>query len=167
MSAVADGGVPRKDAASPVQYPPAGKAWYMVILLTIAYVVSFVDRNILGLLIDPIKADLGLSDFQIGLLLGPAFAVFYATMGLPLGYLADRRRRTWIVAAGIALWSAATAFSGLARSFAQLFVARMSVGIGEATLSPCAMSLISDSYPEERRGKPIALYSTPSPWAAP
>ena len=144
----------------PIRYPPAGRAWYMVILLTIAYVVSFVDRSILGLLIDPIKADLGLSDFQIGLLLGPAFAIFYATMGLPLGYLADRRRRTWIVAAGVALWSAATALSGLARNFAQLFVARMSVGVGEATLSPCAMSLISDSYPEERRGKPIALYSS-------
>ena len=132
----------------------------MVSLLTIAYVVSFVDRNILGLLIDPIKADLGLTDTQMGLLLGPAFAIFYATMGLPLGYLADRGRRTWIVAAGITLWSAATALSGLARNFGQLFIARMSVGVGEATLSPCAMSLISDSYPEERRGKPIALYSS-------
>ena len=142
------------------QYPPASRAWQMVILLTAAYVISFVDRSILGLLIDPIKADLGLSDVQIGLLLGPAFAIFYATMGLPLGYLADRRRRTWIVAAGVALWSAATVLSGLARNFAQLFMARMSVGIGEATLSPCAMSLISDSYPEERRGKPIALYSS-------
>ncbi len=149
-------------AESPAQagYPPARRAWYMVGLLTVAYVVSFVDRNILSLLIDPIKADLGLSDFQIGMLLGPAFAIFYATMGLPLGYLADRRRRTWIVAAGVAVWSAATALSGLARNFAQLFVARMTVGIGEAALSPCAMSLISDSYPEERRGKPIALYSS-------
>ena len=141
-------------------YPRAGRAWYMVSLLTIAYVVSFVDRSILGLLIEPIKVDLALSDFQIGLLLGPAFAIFYATMGLPLGYLADRGRRTWIVAAGITLWSAATALSGLARNFGQLFMARMSVGVGEATLSPCAMSLISDSYPEERRGKPIAFYSS-------
>ena len=147
-------------AAPRVEYPPGGRAWYMVGLLTIAYVVSFVDRNILGLLIDPIKADLGLSDLQIGLVLGPAFAIFYATMGLPLGYLADRRRRTWIVAAGVAVWSAATAFSGLARNFVQLFIARMSVGVGEATLSPCAMSLIADSYPEERRGKPIAVYSS-------
>ena len=145
---------------APVQYPSAGRAWYTVGLLTIAYVVSFVDRNILGLLIDPIKADLDLTDFEIGLLLGPAFAIFYATMGLPLGYLADRRRRTWIVAIGVALWSAATAFSGLARNFVQIFIARMSVGVGEATLSPCAMSLISDSFPEERRGKPIAVYSS-------
>ena len=147
-------------SAPRVEYPPAGRAWYMVGLLTVAYVVSFVDRNILGLLIDPIKADLGLSDLQIGLILGPAFAIFYATMGLPLGYLADRRRRTWIVAAGVAVWSAATALSGLARNFVQLFIARMSVGVGEATLSPCAMSLIADSYPEERRGKPIAVYSS-------
>ncbi len=143
-----------------IAYPPARRAWFMVALLTIAYVVSFVDRYILGLLIDPIKADLGLSDLQIGLVLGPAFAIFYATMGLPLGYLADRGRRTWIVAAGIAVWSAATALSGLARNFMQLFIARMAVGVGEATLSPCAMSMIADSYPEERRGKPIAVYSS-------
>ncbi len=142
------------------EYPPSGQAWYMVGLLTIAYVVSFVDRNILGLLIDPIKNDLNLSDFQIGLVMGPAFAIFYATMGLPLGYMADRGRRTWIVAAGIAIWSAATALSGLVRNFAQLFVARMAVGVGEATLSPCAMSMIADSFPEERRGKPIAVYSS-------
>ena len=134
-------------------------AWYMVGLLTVAYVCSYVDRYVLGLLVEPIKADLGLSDTQMGLLLGPAFAIFYATMGLPLGWLADRRRRTWIVAAGTALWSAATAFSGLAKNFLQLFVARMSVGVGEAALSPCAMSMISDSFPRERRGKPIAFYS--------
>ncbi len=151
-----------KDSPPPEtpHFPPPARAWAMVSLLTIAYVVSFVDRNILGLLIGPIQADLGLSDFQIGLLMGPAFGIFYATMGLPLGLLADRSRRTWIVAAGIAVWSAATAFSGLAKNFAQMFVARLSVGIGEATLSPCAMSLISDSFPEDRRGKPIAMYSS-------
>ena len=141
-------------------FPSPRRAWAMVTLLTLAYVVSFVDRYILSLLIDPIKADLELTDFQMGLLLGPAFGIFYATMGLPLGLLADRSRRTWIVAAGITLWSAATAFSGLAKSFAQMFVARLSVGVGEATLSPCAMSLIADSFPEERRGKPIAMYGS-------
>lgn len=141
------------------QYPGSKYAWYMVIVLTIAYIFSFVDRYILGLLIEPIKADLGLSDTQIGLLLGPAFAIFYATMGLPLGYLADRKRRTWIVAAGVFVWSFATAASGLAKNFYHLFVARISVGVGEATLSPCAMSMISDSFPREKRGKPIAFYS--------
>lgn len=142
------------------RYPSSGRAWLLVSLLTIAYVVSFVDRYILSLLVEPVKADLGLTDFQIGLLLGPAFGIFYATMGLPLGYLADRSRRTWIVSAGIAIWTAATALSGLTRSFAQMFIARVSVGVGEATLSPCAMSLIADSFPADRRGKPIALYSS-------
>ena len=79
-------------------YPSAGRAWYLVILLTLAYVLSFVDRYILGLLVEPIKADMSLSDTQIGLLLGPAFAIFYATMGLPLGWLADRWRRATLYA---------------------------------------------------------------------
>jgi MFS family permease len=131
----------------------------MVVLLTVAYIFSFVDRYILGLLIEPIKADLQISDTQIGLLLGPAFAIFYATMGLPLGWLADRKRRTWIVGVGVALWSAATAASGLAKNFTHLFVARMSVGVGEATLSPCTMSMISDSFPKDRRAQPIAFYT--------
>lgn len=140
-------------------YPKPAYAWYMVVVLTIAYILSFVDRYILGLLVEPIKADLGITDSQMGWLLGFAFLFFYATMGLPLGYLADRKRRTWLVAAGVALWSAATAASGLARNFMHLFVARFSVGVGEATLSPCAMSMISDSFPPERRGKPIAFYT--------
>ena len=135
-------------------------AWYTVVLLTLAYILSFVDRYILGLLIGPIKADLGLSDTQIGLLLGPAFAVFYVLMGLPIGWLADRARRTWIVGAGILLWSAATAWCGLAKNFIQLGLARIGVGVGEATLSPCALSMIADRFPEEQRGKPVAFYST-------
>ena len=139
-------------------YPSTGYAWYTVAILTIAYVFSFIDRYILGLLIEPIKADLGLSDTQIGLLLGLAFAIFYATMGVPIGWLADRQRRTWIVAAGIAVWSAATALSGLARNFTQLFIARLSIGIGEATLSPCALPMISDSFPRARRARAIAVY---------
>ena len=141
------------------EYPKPRHAWYMVVVLTIAYILSFVDRYILGLLTEPIKADLGLSDSQMGLLLGFSFALFYATMGLPLGYLADRKRRTFIVAAGVAVWSIATAASGMARSFWHLFIARMTVGAGEATLSPCAMSMISDSFPREKRGRPIAFYA--------
>ena len=133
--------------------------WYTVILLTAAYICSFIDRYILGLLVEPIKQDLQLSDTDIGLLLGPAFALFYTTMGLPLGWLADRARRTWIVGTGIIVWSLATSACGLARNFGQLFTARIMVGIGEATLSPCALSMIADSFPEERRGKPVAFYS--------
>ena len=142
-----------------LRWPAPAYSWYMVVLLTIVYIFSFIDRFILGLLIQPIQADLGLTDTQIGLLLGPAFAIFYVLMGLPFGWLADRRRRTFIVAAGLAIWSAATAVSGLARSFLGLFVARMSVGVGEASLSPCAMSLMADCFPKEKRGKPIAFYS--------
>ncbi len=141
-------------------FPAPRTSWALVTLLTIAYVLSYVDRSILGLLIEPVKADIHLSDEQMGYLIGPAFAIFYATMGLPLGWLADRRRRTWIVSAGVALWSLATMASGLANSFVHLFVARMSVGVGEATLSPCAMSMIGDSFPAEKRGRPVALYSS-------
>lgn len=141
------------------RWPAPGYSWYMVVLLTIVYIFSFIDRFILGLLIQPIQADLDLTDTQIGLLLGPAFAIFYVLMGLPFGWLADRKRRTFIVAAGLAIWSAATAVSGLARSFVGLFIARMSVGVGEASLSPCAMSLMADCFPKEKRGKPIAFYS--------
>ncbi|UCG72559.1 MAG: MFS transporter [Chromatiales bacterium] len=130
-----------------------------MILLTVAYVFNFVDRYILGLLVEPIKADLGLSDTQMGLLIGPAFAVLYAAAGLPLGWLADRTRRTLILGCGVALWSLATAASSLARNFSQLFLARVGVGVGEATLAPCALSMISDSFPPERRGRPIAFYT--------
>jgi len=140
-------------------YPNPIYAWGMVILLTLAYILSFIDRYILGLLVEPIKADLGLTDTQIGLLMGPAFGVVYATMGLPIGWLADRKRRTFIVAAGVAIWSIATAATGLAKSFIHVFVARMCVGVGEAALSPTAMSMISDSFEPERRGKPIAFYT--------
>jgi len=140
-------------------WPSSTRAWTMTVLLTLAYILSYVDRSILGLLIEPIKRDLSLSDAELSLIMGPAFGLVYAFMGLPLGWLADRARRGWIVAAGIALWSLATAASGLARDFWHLFAARMGVGVGEATLSPCAMSMIGDSFPPERRGKPVAVYN--------
>jgi len=141
-------------------YPSSPRAWGMTILLTLAYILSYVDRSILGLLIEPIKADLHFSDAQISLIMGPAFGLLYAISGVPLGWLADRARRTWMVSAGITLWSLATAASGLSRDFWHLFAARMGVGVGEATLSPCAMSMIGDSFPPERRGKPVAVYNT-------
>jgi MFS family permease len=140
--------------------PRPAYAWYTVILLTIVYVFSFIDRFILSLLVEPIKQDMNLTDTQIGLLLGPAFAIFYTTMGIPLGWLADHARRTWIIGIGITLWSLATAASGMAQNFLQLFTARITVGVGEATLSPCALSLIADSFPPEKRGKPIAFYNS-------
>ncbi len=147
-----------KSQSSKSEYPSGSTAWALVILLTISYIFSFYDRYILGLLIEPIKADLKLSDEQIGLVLGPAFAIFYATMGLPVGWLVDRGRRSWIISAGISFWTLATVACGLAKNFGQLFIARMAVGVGEATLNPSAMSMISDSFPPERRGKPISVY---------
>ena len=116
-------------------YPSRGYAWYTVILLTVVYIVAYVDRSIIGLLVEPMKADMGLSDTEIALLMGPAFALFYTTMGVPLGWLADRGRRSLIVAVGVTLWSLATMACGLAKNFGQLFMARVSVGVGEATPS--------------------------------
>lgn len=141
------------------QYPTRRYAWYMVVVLTLAYILSFVDRYVIGLLVEPIKADLGLSDTEIGWLLGLSFALFYATMGVPLGWLADRKRRTWLISIGVTVWSAATFASGLARNFWSLFVCRMTIGAGEASLSPSAISMITDSFPREARSKPIAFYT--------
>lgn len=135
------------------------RAWWLVAVLTFAYIVSFVDRTVLSLLIEPIKADLGLSDTQIALVQGLAFGVFYAVMGLPLGWLADRVTRKWLVSVGATLWCLATAASGLAGNFVHLFLARVGVGVGEAALSPAALSLISDSFPRQRRALPIGVYA--------
>lgn len=140
-------------------YPSPKYGWFIVIMLTLAYILSYIDRSILSLLIEPIKKDLSLTDEQIGLIFGPAFGLLYVGMGVPIGWLVDRARRTWIVSAGLIVWSAATAVSGLAASFGQLFVARMVVGTGEASLSPSAMSIIGDSFPPEKRAKPIAVYT--------
>ena len=129
-------------------------------LLTLAYFISYIDRTVIGLLVEPMKADLGLTDSQMGLLLGLAFGIFYATMGCRLGWLADRTRRVSIVSCAIALWSAATAFCGLASNYLQLFLLRMSVGVGEAALSPCTMSMIADSFPKES----AARRSRSTPW---
>ena len=135
------------------------RAWYVVVLCMIAYIFSFIDRQILALLIEPIKADLSLSDTQFGLLQGLAFSLFYATMGIPIASLADRFSRPLIIVLGVAFWSVATAMCGAARSFAHLFLARLGVGAGEAALSPAAYSLISDLFPKEALGRAFAVYS--------
>ena len=139
-------------------YPSPRYAWTLVGFLTLAYVSSFLDRWILGLLVDPIKESTGASDTQMGFL-SSAFTWIYALFALPLGFLVDRANRTRLVAIGIAVWSAATIWTGTAKSFVSLFAARASVGVGEAVLSPAAFSMIGDSFPRERRGLPIAIYS--------
>lgn len=138
----------------------APKSNYILVLLTLAYVLSLLDRSILPLLIEPLQRDLHISDTQFAVLHGVAFAVFYSAAILPLGWMADRYSRKKIMATGVALWSAMTAFSGLARGYNHLFLARMGVGIGEAALQPAAYSLIADLFPKERLARAIAIFST-------
>ncbi|AXQ30383.1 MFS transporter [Solimonas sp. K1W22B-7] len=134
-------------------------AWTVVAILMIAYVFSFIDRQILNLLVGPIRRDLGISDTQMSLLMGFSFAIFYSFLGIPLGRLADSRSRRGLVAAGIVFWSLMTALCGSARSYAQLFLFRIGVGVGEAALSPAAYSMIADYFPPSRRATAISVYS--------
>lgn len=135
-------------------------AWYALFVLVIVYIVNFIDRQILSILVGDIKRDLSISDAQIGFLYGTAFAVFYALFGIPLGRLADSWYRGRLMAMGLALWSSMTAFSGFANSFAMLATARIGVGIGEASASPAAYSMISDWFPKERRATALSIYSS-------
>lgn len=143
----------------PSPWPSRGYAWYVVGILTLAYTVSFIDRQILNLLVQPIRQDLGISDTQISLLQGIAFAIFYSVLGVPIARLADRGNRRNIIAAGIFLWCLMTAACGLARSFVQLFIARIGVGVGEAALSPPAYSIIADYFPPERLARATGTYA--------
>ena len=135
-------------------------SWYALAILVLVYVLNFIDRNIISILAEDIKADLGLGDDQIGFLYGTAFGVFYALFGIPLGKLADNWHRVRLMTAGLAIWSAFTALSGFARNFAMLSVARIGVGVGEATASPSAYSLISDWFPKRMRATALAIYSS-------
>ena len=134
--------------------------WYMVGLLAVAYAVSYIDRLIISLMVDPIKADLALSDTQVSLLIGLSFAVFYATMALPIAWLADRYNRRNIIIAGVSTWCLMTSICGFAKSFTMLFIARMGVGLGEAALAPAANSMIADSFPKEQLGKALGVFAS-------
>ncbi len=139
-------------------YPSPRYAWSVVGLLMTAYAFSFVDRQILNLLVGPIRRDLHLSDTEMSLLQGLAFALFYAVLGIPLGRLADRTSRRGLIAVGITLWSLMTGLCGVARNFTQLFLARIGVGIGEAALSPAAYSLMADYFPPNRLARAASVY---------
>ncbi len=141
------------------EYPAPAYAWYVVVILTIAYMFSFLDRQILNLLVEPIRADLDISDTQMSLLQGLAFGIFYTLLGIPIGRLADRRSRRGIIAIGITIWCLMTTACGLAKDFTQLFLARVGIGVGEATLNPSAFSLISDYFPREKRARPMSFYN--------
>ena len=147
-------------ATVPAERRATGYSWYVLGVLVVVYILNFIDRQILSILAEDIKADLDLTDGDLGFLLGAAFAVFYALFGIPLGRLADNWNRKKLLAIGLTLWSAMTALSGFARSQATLSLARMGVGIGEATASPTAYSLISDYFPKRQRATALAIYSS-------
>lgn len=138
----------------------SGYSWYVLTVLVIVYILNFIDRQIVSILAVDIKRDLGLTDGDMGFLGGAAFAVFYALFGIPLGRLADNWNRVRLLSLGLALWSIMTALSGFARNQLALTFARMGVGVGEATASPTAYSLISDYFPKRQRATAIAIYSS-------
>ncbi|GMR14730.1 MAG: MFS transporter [Gammaproteobacteria bacterium] len=143
------------ESTSPLQ----GKRAYVLFILVLVYTFNFIDRQIIGILAVPIKADLGLSDTELGLMGGLAFALFYTGLGIPIAMLADRYSRTWIMTVALAVWSALTAISGLATNFWQLFAARLGVGVGEAGGVAPAYSLIADFFPPSQRARALSIYS--------
>lgn len=160
----ASGQDPEASTAQPVpdDAPPSGGLYaHMVLaLLVLVYVFNFIDRNILSILAEDIKADLGVTDSEMGFLYGTAFAVFYAVFGIPLARFADVWVRRSLVSVGLLFWSAMTALSGLARSFSALALYRIGVGIGEASASPAAYSMLSDYYHPRHRATVIGIYSS-------
>ncbi len=150
--------VQQSDARAPSRV--SAYAWYALFVFVLVYILNFIDRQILSILVGDIKRDLDVSDAQIGFLYGTAFAVFYALFGIPLGRLADSWYRGRLMAMGLALWSSMTAFSGFATTFGMLAAARIGVGIGEASASPAAYSMISDYFPKERRATALSIYSS-------
>ena len=140
-------------------WPEPKTAWYAVSVLLIAYTFAYIDRAILTILVEPIKRDLGINDTQVALLHGFAFVIFYVTLGLPIGYLADRINRKKLIVASIAFWSLMTAGCGMVKSFGGLFAMRVGVGIGEAGLSPASYSLIADYFPPARRSLALGVYT--------
>src|ERR1700761_490490 len=141
------------------EYPSSTVAWWSVSVLMLMYVFSFIDRTIISLLVGPMKRDLNITDTEIGLLQGTAFALLYTFLGLPIARLSDRHSRKGIVAVGVLVWSVMACLCGLARSAAQLFWARVGVGFGEAALSPAAYSMITDSFPRPKLGKAFSIYN--------
>ena len=143
-------------------YPPPVVAWWTVCVLTVLYSLSLMDRQVITLLVQDIRADLHISDFQVGLLHGLAFALFYVTFGLAFGWAADRFPRRGIVFLGVTVWSIAAASCGLARNFTEFLGARFGVGAGEAALNPAAYSIMADSFPKRRLATAMSLFGSGS-----
>ena len=143
-------------------YSPGYTRYAMFLLLGI-YIVNFLDRAVVNILAEPIKNDLGLADWQLGLMSGLAFAIFYTVLGIPIARLAERKNRPIIIGTAVAVWSGFTALSGMAQNFAQLVLFRIGVGVGEAGCTPPAHSLIADYVPKEKRASALAFYSMGTP----
>ena len=152
--------LPSESQVEEDQYPQRKTAVFACIILFLGYTLAFVDRNIVALLVVPIEHDLGLTDVEMGLLQGTAFAVFYSVFGLPIAWAVDRYNRRNIVAVGVAAWSAMTCLAGLSQGFATFFLARIGVGAGEATILPSATSLIADYFPPEARGRALGFFAS-------
>jgi MFS family permease len=150
---------PTRAATVEAPWPNQTYAWYVVIILYFGAVISFLDRQIIALVVADIKIDLGLTDFEIGLLQGPPFGIFYALMSVPIALLADQRSRRNIIIAGVTFWSLATAACGMASNFWHLFLARIGVGVGEATLGPSAYSIISDYFPKRKLAMAMSVFT--------
>lgn len=157
MTADADTGQGEKN------YPRPAYAWYVVVLMMCFYVLSFMDRNIIAVLLDPIKADLDLTDVQISLIGGVSFGLFYSIVGIFIGRLADSMHRPWLIAMGVFIWSLTTALCGLAGKFWHLLILRMGVGLGEAALLPSTLSLLTDYFPAKRLATPTSVFLLGAP----
>jgi MFS family permease len=149
----------KAEPAAPEGFTGVKGAWYVVILLAVANGVSFFDRGFVSLVIDPIKTSLNVTDTQIGLMIGPAFVIFYSTVSLPIARLADAKNRKHIILAGLVFWSACTGAFGMARSLVALGAARMGVGLGEAALVPAGVSIINDLVPREKIGRAVSMFT--------
>ena len=161
MSAPSETAAPRRAIGAEETAVPSTYSNYVLFVLFLVYVFNFIDRQILSILLDPIKTELGASDTQMGFLTGFAFAVFYTVAGIPIARWADYGVRRNLIAVGLAVWSAMTALSGAAQSFLHLALARIGVGVGEAAGSPPAHSLISDYFTPEKRATAIFRMMSP------
>jgi len=141
-------------------YPRSGDAYYLLGVLLVTYILSFIDRNVLAILVGPIREEFAISDFQFSILHGWSFTILYISLGIPFGWLVDRFSRKWIIVGGVVFWSAMTSLSGFARNFFSLFLVRVGVGVGEASLSPAAYSMLSDVFPPRRLPWATAIFAT-------
>ena len=148
----------RTSAVRAEGYPSIGLAWYALLCLVLCYFMYFVDRNILTLLVAPVRRDLGINDSQMGLLQGYSFSIISGIMAIPFGWYADRRSRRNVLIFGLAFWGVSTVASGFTTTFTQLMLARMGLGVGEAALMPAAFSLISDYFPKAQRGRAVGVF---------